>query len=135
MEHKNRKVLLLSTVRDLLASQGWSLDHSFNQEYIFKNDAGEILGIPKHPTKARLINLDDLLGCTQLLREEFTQAARLEWDISSSESLDTEMQFNLHLNPGACDVADIHTLFSSLSDLNRAVDGFGLTFLEPEAIT
>ncbi|MFC1783545.1 hypothetical protein ACFL02_08160 [Planctomycetota bacterium] len=128
MGFENRKVLLFSTVKDMLESQGWSFYQIFNNEYIFKDAEGEVLAIPQHPTKPRLIYLDQLLSCTPVLRQEFIEAASLDWDLSSGKSLNNYLQFDLWLDPGDADSADIQALFSALSELNRAAGGLGLTF-------
>ena len=133
MGYANGKVILVSTVRDMLGSQGWSLYRSFNNEYIFRDTEGDLLAVPQHPTKPHLIYLDELLECTHILREEFIQVARPEWDISRGKDLHNQIHFNLWLDPGNAGVSDIQALFSALSELNRAAGGFGLTFQEYEA--
>ena len=134
MGQGNGKVLLGSTVMSMLESQGWSLHRSFNNEYIFKNSDGETLAIPQHPTKPQLICLGDLLNCTPVLRQEFIAVARQEWDIANSETAHRQIQFDIWLDPGNASGSDIEALFSSLSDLNRAAGGFGLTFDNAEAV-
>lgn len=134
MGHGNGKVLLGSTVVSMLESQGWSLHRSFNNEYIFRNSDGEILAIPQHRTKPHLIYLNDLLNCTQVLRQEFIAVASQEWDIANSGAANKQIQFDIWLDPGDASGSDIGALFSSLSDLNRAAGGFGLTFDDAEAV-
>ncbi|MBN1764172.1 MAG: HDOD domain-containing protein [Sedimentisphaerales bacterium] len=130
MGHENRKVLLVSTVRDMLATQGWLLYQTFNKEYIFKNSEGEILAFPQHPSKPQLIYLDEILKRTRILRQEFIELARQDWVISKNPSLDLDIHFDISINPGEANVSDIQKLFSTLSDLNRAACGFGLSFHE-----
>ena len=134
MGYGNGKVLLGSTVASMLKSQGWSLHRSFNNEYIFKNSDGEMLAIPQHRTKPQLIRLDDLLNCTRILRQEFIAVASQEWDITNSKAAHRQIQFDIWLDPGNASGSDIGALFSSLSDLNRAAGGFGLTFDDSEAV-
>ena len=134
MGNENSKVLLFSTVRDMLESQGWILYRLFNNEYIFKNEAGDILALPQHPKKPRLLYLDDLLTCSQILRQEFIEAARQEWNMARCESIETHIHFDVWLDPGDADISDIQALFSTLSDLNRAAGGYGLAFCESETV-
>ncbi|KPK76217.1 MAG: hypothetical protein AMJ79_07565 [Phycisphaerae bacterium SM23_30] len=130
-----RKVLLFSTVKDMLQSQGWSLYRPFNKEYIFKNADGEILAVPQHPDNSRLIYLDELLNRSAVLRREFMEAARPEWALAGDKSGNTHFQFDIWLDPGGAGVWEIEALFLALSDLNRAGGGFGLTLHKTEVIT
>ena len=135
MGHENRKVLLFPAIKDMLEAEGWSLYLSFNKEYLFKNEDGEILAIPQHPKKPQMVYLDDILKCTMILRQKFIELARPEWDLSSDNSIDSQIQFNIWLDPGDADVSDIQELFTTLSDLNRAAGGYGLDFNETQATT
>jgi|GEM_PF-1243089 len=135
MEYTNRKVLLFPTLKNMLETEGWSLYLSFNNEYLFKNEAGKILAIPQHPKKPQLIYLDDILKCTMILRQEFIELARPEFDTISDHSINSQIQFDIWIDPGNADVSNIQELFTSLSDLNRAVGGYGLDFIETEADT
>ena len=104
MGDENRKVLLVSTVRDMLKSQGWSLYLSFNNEHIFKNADGAVLAVSHHPTKSQLIYLDELIKRTPVLRQEFIEAAHRQWGIAGSKSLST------------CDATDV---FRKIKDTGK----------------
>ena len=135
MGQPKKKVLLASSVKQMLESQGWILYRTFNNEFIFKNDDGEMFSLSHHPKKTNLIYLDDLLRNTPVLHQEFIDAAREEWDLACDPSLQKELQLDIWFDPGAADVSDIQRLLSALSDLNRAVGGFGITLHEAEVVT
>ena len=129
---ENRKVLLISTVRNMLVSQEWPIYLFFNNEHIFKNDKGEIIAVPRHPIKPNLIYLSELLNRVPFLRQEFIEAARPEWDLLDDKTLYDNLSIDLWLDPGNAEVSDIQNLFSALSELNRTVGGFGFDWHQAE---
>jgi len=132
MENKNRMVIPLSTVKAMLEGEGWTFYRTFNKEYIFKSADDKVLALPQNPNRPRLIYLDELLQCTQVLRKEFVKVSRPEWNITGEDDAQNTLQFDLWLDPGAADAGEITALLTALSDLNRAAGGFGLSFNEAE---
>ena len=125
-------VIPLSTVKAMLEAEGWAFYRTFNQEYIFKDENGAVLALPQNPHRPRLIYLDELLRCTQILRKEFVRVARPGWNITGENEGPNALQFEIWLDPGEAGVSEIQGLLTALSDLNRAAGGFGLTFEEAE---
>ena len=124
-QQEKRKVLLASTLRDLLKPQGWYLYLSFNNEFLFKNNKDEILAVPQHPTKPHLVYLDELLKRSPVLRQEFIDAARPEWDIADEPLSLTHLHFDLFIDPGDAGIAEVQAVLTALSELNRSAGGFG----------
>ncbi|MCP4711864.1 MAG: hypothetical protein GY869_24860 [Planctomycetes bacterium] len=132
MENKNRMVIPLSTVKAMLEEEGWTFYRTFNKEYIFKGEGDEVLALPQNPNRPRLIYLDELLQCTQVLRKEFVKVSRSEWNITGEDDGHDALQFDLWVDPGEANGVEINALLTALSDLNRAAGGFGLSFNESE---
>ena len=131
---ENRKVLMISTVRNMLVSEEWSTYLFFNNEHIFKNSKGQIIAVPQHPTKPNLIYLGELLKRVPFLRQELIEAACAEWDMADDKALSANLRLDLWLDPGNAEVSDIQNLFSSLSELNRAAGGLGFDWHENESV-
>ena len=134
MENMNRMVIPLSTVKAMLEGEGWAFYRTFNKEYIFKDESGEVLSLPQNPNRPRLIYLDELLQSTEVLRKEFVRVSRPEWNITGEDDAHNTLQFDLWLDPGAAGVGEVATLLTALSELNRAAGGFGITFEQAEEI-
>jgi len=132
MENKNRMVIPLSTVKAMLEGEGWVFYRTFNNEYIFKGEDGEVLSLPQNPHRPRLIYLDKLMQCTQVLRKEFVKVSRPEWNITGEDEGHDALQFDLWVDPGGASAGEVNALLTALSDLNRAAGGYGLTFSEAE---
>ena len=127
MDSSMKKVLLASFVKTALGEKGWTFNIFFNNEYIFKNQQGDILAIPHHPNNPALVYLDDLLSHALALGPEFIAAARPEWDIVNSSQASQKQHFDFWLDPGQASVWDIQEFLSALSQVNRASGGLGLT--------
>lgn len=122
------KVLWTFYVQQLMQNKGWSLTQPTDSAMVFSDEHNALIPIPLHPTRSDLIYLDDLRPRVPFLKLEFSEAAFEEMPVE-------DIGLEVLIEQGDAEDIDIQAFLDSLSNLNCALGGAGLSFKIIEAIT